>query len=259
MDARLRNRYYMMQRVNRIMEEYQSVWETEPKLVLAATQLREKLGEIQRLFTVQQEYKHSWKDVAESHWNKLVTQALTFQGQLLVLAEERGDEALKTVLGFAKNDLRRQSFQRSRNNFKAVLDGLEVHAEALNTTFPNQVGEREAFVAEVKSMLETDPALLARRGTLREITTQLKEVQKSVVALLRNQVDLLMRPFAQAAPEFHRQYQLGRIIPKLPSARNGGPTALIAEVFPEEGGENTNPTGLPGGDAPPSLPVGGGE
>lgn len=267
MDKRSRNRVTMIDRLDGVFTRHQEAWENEPLMVQMVEQIRQKKSLIEDLLRQQETLNRSWSGVKASDFERFATDLLKLQGYLRILADRAGDKESFSVLDYVKSDFNRRGLQKAYNMGTTIVGVAEKYAEELK-----QFSDGEALAASCAELLdkgENRKVLIPseRKKQLKVTTEKLREVQDEVVKLLKVQVDAMMLNLGAKHPDFMREYDANRALPKYGSGKssNGEDEVVDPVVLPptppspigELGGGDL--PGLPGGDAPPGDDDDGGE
>lgn len=244
----------MLQAVNRILEEYQSVWEQAPEMLELQAQLEAFEAKCITLFTEKARLIPAYAVVKEANWQTFADMITRISGLLKMHAYRTKNTALAHSIHLSKSDLKRKSSQALLAYAHGLNNNLDEHRRDLASH-----SEQAALFKEFKAQLEHFMAMALapsdRRRKLGECTQMIARLQQEIRTYLETVADSLMLFYRDVEPDFYRAWHNARIMPKYRGAEGHSPK----EDDPEAGageGESLDPrsreafTDLPEGKAP---------
>lgn len=217
-----RNRMYMIQAVGKIAKTYNEVWMDYPEFVELFATLNAYEEQFQSLSQQKQLLLQPFSGIKQDLRDDFALTVGKLAAYLVRIARQQNDRAMLVATRFTVAQFKTFSAQKSLVTAENVIAFAEQYKEMLES-----IPTGGELLQKTKEQLQifVDKGLIPaeRRTKLGETTVAIRRLSREVMDFLKNELDLMMRVFVDAHPEFHLAYENARIIPKYGGLR--GPSS----------------------------------
>jgi hypothetical protein len=205
------NKSRMYHASTQVLDDNLHLFEKMAELAAAHQQLKVKMDQIDRHRQVQEVKNSGLTRTKETLREELTTLLLRVSAALTAQAAATGDQVLQAKAAYSSSDLNKTS-DRILCDIAVLINSLAaVSADALQTWFvgPDELAQFNKLTDEFKSVL---PLRRAASSVSKVSTSNISEVFHEIDALLRNKLDLLIKPFRFTQPDFYMAYKNARAL-----------------------------------------------
>lgn len=237
-----RNRLYMLQAVNRTLNQYQEVWENAPEMVNLQAELAAYEEKSTELISRKMNLKQPYASVKEAQWQSFVDLCAKVAGLLKLHAHQSANKELFNSLHFSEARLLRTSSQavvaygtNLRRLFADSLESMSDHSQKQELL--------DTFTEQLRFFTDNALAPSDRRRLLGETTQKIANLQQEVREFLENIADSLMLFYRKEHPDFYLAWSNARIIPKFRGGNRPNDEELdpLSAPLVEETSDATSP------------------
>lgn len=211
MNALQINKSRMYHASTQVLDNNLPLFEKMVELAAAHQQLKEKMDQIDRHRQVQEVRNTGLTRTKETLREELTTLLLRVSAALTARAAATGDQVLQAKAAYSNSDLSKTS-DRILCDIAVLINSLAVvSVEVLPTYFVGQdeLARFDKLTNEFKAVL---PLRRAASSVSKVSTSNIGEVFHEIDALLRNKLDLLLKPFRFTQPDFYQAYKNARAL-----------------------------------------------
>jgi hypothetical protein len=211
MNAQQINKSRMFYAATQVLDDNQSRFGHMAELAAAHLQLKGKMILINQHRQVQVVDNTGLTRNKETLREELTILLLRISVGLTAHAAATGDQVLQAKAEYSLSDLKKSS-DRILCDIAVLINSLAAtFAVALPTYFvgPEELAQFDRLTNEFKSVL---PLRRAAASVSKVSTSNINEVIHEIDALLKNKIDLLIKPFRFTQPDFYKAYKNSRTI-----------------------------------------------
>jgi len=211
MNAKQINKSRMFGATILVLDNNLALFEAMPELASAHQQLKEKMTMIDHLRQIQEVDNTGLTKNKTLLREELTTLLLRFSAALAAMAAAKNDLVLRTKVDYTLSDLKKSS-DRILCDIAVMINGLATPAAVdLQKYFvgPDELTKFDRLTNDFKSSI---PLKRVASNVSKVSTGNITDVYHEIDSLLKNKVDLLLKPFQFTQPDFFNAYKNGRTI-----------------------------------------------
>ncbi len=211
MNAKQINKSRMYGATILVLDNNLALFEAMPELAAAHQRLKEKMALIDQQRQVQEVDNTGLTKNKSLLRKELITLILRFAAALTAYAATQNDVVLQTKVDYTFSDLKKSS-DRIVCDIAVMISGMAAPVVAdLQKYFvgPEELAKFDRLVNDFKSAI---PLKRAATNVSKVSTGNINDVYHEIDSLLKNKVDLLLKPFLFTQPDFFHAYKNGRTI-----------------------------------------------
>jgi hypothetical protein len=194
-----------------VLDNNLALFEAIPELLTANQQLKEKMALIDQQRQVQEVDNTGLTKNKSLLREELTTLVLRFAAALTAHAASQNDVVLQTKVNYSFSDLKKSS-DRILCDIAVMISGLAAPAAAdLQKYFvgPEELVKFDRLTNDFKSAI---PQKRVATNLSKVSTGNINDVYHEIDSLLKNKIDLWIKPFQFTQPDFFNAYKNGRSI-----------------------------------------------
>ena len=211
MNAQQINKRNMFFATTHLLDNNRSLFEHMAQLAAAHQELKVKVSLIDQHRQVQVVINSGLTRNKVTLREELTTLLLRISAALTAHAATSNDQALQARVEYTLSELKKSS-DRIVGDIAVQVNGLAATAgAALQTWFvsPEELAQFDRLTNEFISVL---PLRRVATNVSKASTSDISEVFREIDALLKNKLDLLIKPFKFTAPTFYKEYRNARTL-----------------------------------------------
>ncbi len=209
MNAQQINKSRMYGAITKVLDNNLSLFETMPELAAAHQQLKAKMILIDHHRQIQEVNNTGLTRKKSFLREELTTLILRSAAGLSAMAAAGNDLVLQAKVDYTLSDLKKSSDQ-VLCDIAVMINGLAATAAAdLQKYFvgPDELAKLDSLTNDFKTAI---PLRRVASNVTKVSTSNINEVYHEIDSLLKNKVDLLLKPFRFTQPDFFNAYKNGR-------------------------------------------------
>jgi hypothetical protein len=211
MNAKQINKSRMFGATILVLDNNLALFEAMPELAAAHQQLKEKMTLIDQHRQIQEVNNTGLTKNKRLLREELTTLILRFSAALAASAATKNDVVLITKVNYTLSDLKKSS-DRILCDIAVMINGLAAPATAdLQKYFvgPDELAKFDRLTNDFKSAI---PLKRVATNVSKVSTGNINDIYHEIDSLLKNKVDLLIKPFRFTQPDFFNAYKNGRTL-----------------------------------------------
>lgn len=218
-----KNFSYMLQEVDKVLDQNRTVWEGESRMVELYTLYHGKLAALLDLFVAKRELRLPYREVKKDVLGEYAEKIAQLAGFLHEISISKGMRDMTLYTNITAASLMHDTIQNCMTRSKALLDYAAQMEEDLN-----KYDHGAALLAEAQAQYASfrDNGLLPfdRRNRLRAVNRKIKDLLTELRKLLSDRIDRVILFFSDRDAQFYAAYKQARKVPKLGASRSSSNT-----------------------------------
>lgn len=232
MNTKHKNYMYMLQRVEKVLDENRTTWEAEERMTHLYNEFKYRVDRLAELFGQKRELTLPYKKVKTAMKEEFADKILQLAGFLHEIGETKGDKQLKLYSNTSRTQLVFGTIQECLTKSQNILELAMTHRNELGI-----FSHGEAVLEDAKEQLEsfqTNGFLpYDRRNRLRDTNREIHDLITETRSFLSHRLDRVMFFYNRRNSAFYSSYKLNRVIPKISATRSTSEEVVQSETRKE--------------------------